>query len=145
MGERKILVLRVRRLFFMAYQAAAQDTESFLTRPRSGESVQMVPADREGRRTALARRLGHLPLVGRNDPSLALIDFCATILTSGVVRYMAWPKCTYRAQEVSRDQEPPEKAQRTAADGNSKGANRHKDPMVETHTDLLLSQVLSRR
>ena len=66
-GERKILVPRVRRLFFMAYQAAAQDTESFLTPPRSGESVQMVPADREGRRTALARRLGHLPLVGRND------------------------------------------------------------------------------
>ena len=93
---------KVRRLHFEAYTFAAADMTMRMSRTDDDPPRRMTNAERETRWSLLVGRLAPgMTLIGIYEPSHAIINTCAEIYDSNVLRYVEWAECTQRSQELN--------------------------------------------
>ena len=98
--------IKVRRLFAHAYAVTNADTERFAS-TSTEPLVRLHPAEREARRTELAKRIAGFKLEGENDPSARLCDRFKTIMATSLVRYISWAKSTAFTSELLEQPDVP--------------------------------------
>ena len=92
---------KVRRLHFEAYSYAAADMTMTMSRTDDDPPRRMANAERETRWSTLVVRLTGMTLAGIYEPSHAIVNACAEIYDSNVLRYVEWAECTQRNQELN--------------------------------------------
>ena len=141
-GSDKKYVAKLRRLFAQAYSVASADTERYSG--RGDVELKLHPAEREDRRSQVAKRITGFKLCDGSDPSFKLVDRMANILLKKEVKYVAWEKCTARKSELI--DVPENKELQLSDSGNLVAAdNDHLYPDADVSTDHLLYLALRRR
>ena len=106
LGDVEIRIPKVRRLFVQAYAAHAQLLEK-MDQPAPDKPVQLHPLDREAAFTAVKAIICGIVIEGESEPSHALINRFAGVLSHGISRYEPWEKMTSRVQEINDVSEAP--------------------------------------
>ena len=105
-GAETARITKHRRLFVQAYAAHAAFLEK-MDAPPSAQPIQLHPLDREASMKTTRDRLTGIDVDGDSEPSHALINKMATILTHGVIKCPPWEALTSRNQEIDNVDEAP--------------------------------------
>jgi len=132
----------LKRLFTEAYTMASHDVQC-RTDAKDEEPRKMPMAEREHRIRLLNNRLTGLNVDDEMRPSNHLIDLCAAMHDTGVVKYVAWEECSHRNQELVGVKQ--DKFWKPDSNGHIKEFVESKAPDAAVASDLLLKYALMRR